>query len=144
MNNCTVSFKARATGPDLRLISYLNTSLILDSELTENQSITVTHEFDDSENEKNILLIVMSGKNDGHTELDAVGNITADRVIEISNVSLDNIDIDILYRELSEYTHNFNGTAEKTTEKFYGTMGCNGAVTFEFTGPVYRWLLENM
>jgi hypothetical protein len=29
-------------------------------------------------------------------------------------------------------------------DKFYGSMGCNGTITFEFNTPFYLWLLENM
>ena len=59
MNNCVISFKARATGPDLHLIAYVNRELIHSSELMENELVTISHEFDDSEPKKNTLFIIM-------------------------------------------------------------------------------------
>jgi hypothetical protein len=65
-------------------------------------------------------------------------------MLTISNISIDDIDIDQLLIEKAEYTHDFNGSQDTITDKFYGDMGCNGTVTFEFTTPFYLWLLENM
>ena len=144
MNNCVISFKARATGPDLHLIAYVNRKLIYSSDLNENELVTISHEFDDSEPKKNTLFIIMKGKTIDHTQLDAAGNITSDRVIEISDVAIDDIELGIVFQNLSRYTHDFNGTADKTTEQFFGIMGCNGNVELEFDSPVYQWLLENM
>ena len=56
----------------------------------------------------------------------------------------DEIDIGLIVTNKSEYVHDFNGTSEVVTDKFYSNMGCNGTVTLEFTTPFYLWLLENM
>ena len=65
-------------------------------------------------------------------------------MIEISDVAIDGIELGIVFQNLSRYTHDFNGTADKITEQFFGIMGCNGNIELEFDSPVYQWLLENM
>jgi len=90
------------------------------------------------------LQFVMTGKTVEHTLVDAQGNITSDAMLTISNVIIDDIDISLLLNDKSKYTHNFNGTQPAVEDKFYGVMGCNGTVTFEFTTPFYLWLLEHM
>jgi hypothetical protein len=90
------------------------------------------------------LQFVMTGKTADHTKIDEQGNITSDTLLKISNILVDDIILDQLLNNMIEYTHDFNGTKNTTTDKFYGTMGCNGTATFEFTTPFYLWLLENM
>ena len=144
MSNCVLSLKARATGPDLHLCVYINQEQVFSSDLVENTPVTISHEFDDSVPKTNTLLIVMAGKTFDHTVLDEKGNILSDSVIEITDVSIDDIELDLVFQELSKYSHNFNDTGSPTVQKFYGTMGCNGSVELEFKSPVYQWLLENM
>jgi hypothetical protein len=90
------------------------------------------------------LQFVMSGKTTEHTKVDDQGNITNDAMLTISNVLFDDIDINQLLTEKAEYAHDFNGTQDLIKDQFYGDMGCNGTVTFEFTTPFYLWLLEHM
>ena len=88
--------------------------------------------------------IVLSGKTSEHTKIDEAGNIVSDVLIKITNIALDDINIDQLMSEQAVYTHDSNGTTELTEHKFFGPMGCNGTVTLKFTSPFYLWLLENM
>lgn len=90
------------------------------------------------------LQFVLFGKTADHTKLDAQGNIVADALVKINSITIDGIDIDQLFIDRNHYSHNFNGTQSTTAGKFYGSMGCNGTVTFEFSTPIYLWLLENM
>jgi hypothetical protein len=90
------------------------------------------------------LEFVMTGKSQAHTVVDNDGNIVSDTLLKISNIQVDDIILDHLLVDLTKYTHDYNGTKETTSDKFYGLMGCNGTVTFEFTTPFYLWLLENM
>ena len=90
------------------------------------------------------LQFVMTGKTADHTKIDDQGNITSDALLRITNVVIDDIDISLLVNPKSTYSHNFNGSQSEVEDKFYGDMGCNGTVTFEFTTPFYLWLLENM
>ena len=90
------------------------------------------------------IQFVMTGKTQEHTKIDDNGNITSDTLLKISNVQVDDIILDQFLYNLVEYVHDFNSTQTAITGKFYGNMGCNGTVTFEFTTPFYLWLLENM
>lgn len=96
---------------------------------------------DDNEHE---LRIVISGKTAEHTQVDAQNNIIKDAVINMENITVDGIDVTQLFNEKSVYTHTFNGTQAEIQDKFYGTAGCNGTISFRFTTPLYLWLLENM
>jgi len=90
------------------------------------------------------LQFVMSGKTEKHTIVDDYKQIHDDTLLKISNVCIDDIDVTLLLTHKSLYNHDFNGSQDTTTDKFYGVMGCNGTVTFEFTTPFYLWLLDNM
>ena len=90
------------------------------------------------------LQFVMSGKTTAHTKVDEQRNITSDAMLTISDFIIDEIDISSLLISKTRYFHDFNGTQPAVEEKFYGNMGCNGTVTFEFTAPFYLWLLEHM
>ena len=96
---------------------------------------------DDGEHE---LRVVLTGKTADHTKVDEAGNIVKDATLQISNVVIDDIDINQLFLEKCVYTHNFNGTQPEIADTFHGVAGCNGTIVFEFTTPIYLWLLENM
>ena len=109
--------------------------------VTESCQITFDIADDDSAYK---LHFVMFGKTADHTKVDDQGNIISDAVLEVCNIQLDDILIDQLLHNKTEYVHDFNGSQNTTIDKFYGIMGCNGTATFEFTTPFYLWLLENM
>ena len=103
----------------------------------------VIYEFDEAK-QNHEFLIVLKNKTDEHTTVDEQGNIIKDALIQIHNICLDEIKIDQLVWEKSEYLHRGNGFYEIRSHKFYGNLGCNGTVLLEFSTPVYLWLLENM
>jgi hypothetical protein len=103
----------------------------------------IAFDIDDSELSHKIQF-VMFGKTADHTKIDDQGNISFDALLRITNIVIDDIDISLLLNPKSIYSHNFNGSQSEIEDKFYGDMGCNGTVTFEFTTPFYLWLLENM
>jgi hypothetical protein len=105
---------------------------------------TVTHEFDDSEDGTHLLQITLKNKLPTHTVLDADSNIVSDAVLELTQFSVESIDITQVLCDRACYTHDFNGTAAMIDDVFFGTMGCNGTVSLEITSPVYVWLLEAM
>jgi hypothetical protein len=107
------------------------------------ESVLIQHDFDDSDNQ-HLLEIALSGKLPQHTKIDDQGCIVEDQYIEISDVSLDGIEIHQIFLEHARYRHDFNGAQAEITDQFFGVMGCNGVVSFAFSGPVYLWLLENM
>jgi hypothetical protein len=90
------------------------------------------------------LRFVMKNKLPGHTQVDAQGTIVKDARLIIRNIAFDEIPLGQIVIEKAEYTHDFNGTGETIVDKFYGEMGCNGAVSLKFSTPIYLWLLENM
>ena len=87
---------------------------------------------------------VLTGKTDAHTKINENNEIIKDALVNISNIEIDGIDVNEISYAHSVYSHNFNGHKDTVQERFYGTMGCNGAVSLKFTTPFYLWLLENM
>ena len=90
------------------------------------------------------LRFILKNKTTDHTQIDEHGKIIQDAQITIQNLCFDEIALGQVFVDHAEYTHDFNGTKDSVTEKFYGEMGCNGTVSLKFTTPIYLWLLENM
>lgn len=106
--------------------------------------VLVEFQFSDSEDCQQ-LVIELSGKNSRDTRLDAHGDIVSDVLIAVEDVMLDGVRIDKLFQQQSQYWHRYNRPdGEPECHAFYGTLGCNGRLMFEFTTPAYLWLLENM
>jgi hypothetical protein len=101
------------------------------------------HELSDDDGEHE-LRIVLQGKLPEHTKIDEQGNIISDATLQISNVTIDDLDVNTVFQSNSVYTHDFNGTQPEIKDTFHGIAGCNGTISFEFSTPVYLWLLENM
>jgi hypothetical protein len=116
--------------------------------LQQNNTITgsnnITVEVDDEEEAEHELKFVLKNKTPEHTKVDSDGNILDDTVVKISDLKFDGIELGHMFYEQAVYRHNFNGSGPETEDKFFGIMGCNGAVTLKFTTPMYLWLLENM
>jgi hypothetical protein len=104
---------------------------------------TLIYEIDDVEAE-HTLKFVLKNKTAEQTQINEAGEIVKDSCLTIANFSFDDIDLGQLFFEHATYEHDFNGTQPKTTDAFYGVMGCNGTVTFKFATPIYLWLLEHM
>jgi len=142
MDTCSLSLKANSYGLiGLQLTVRFDNLVIFDSRLTDTP-VTIVHEFVDDQ--PHVLEIIMSGKEPADTVLDNEGRILQDRLIDIEDIMLDDIDITSIVRKQATYTHDFNGSQSETVGEFYCIMGCNGTVRFEFNSPVYNWLLENM
>lgn len=103
----------------------------------------VKFEIDDDQGDHE-LVFELAGKQPTHTKIDDQGRIIEDAVITVNNIIIDDLDVNSIFSEQSKYQHNFNGTGDQVTERFYDTMGCNGTVTLKFSTPIYLWLLENM
>ena len=86
----------------------------------------------------------MTGKTGADTKIDDQGNIVNDACLTVTNVTFEEIELNQLFADNAVYTHDFNGSQAETQGKLYGTMGCNGTVSLEFTTPIYLWLLEKM
>jgi len=102
------------------------------------------HDVNDDEERTRKLKIVMTGKTTDHTQLDQDSNIVKDAMLGIHNITMDKINIDLIFNKIAMYQHDFNGTGVNDWHKFFQHMGCNGTVEFEFATPGYLWLLEHM
>ena len=144
MNTLQLSCNIENTDPllALGLLIRLNNIIVFDSDHVQ-ETVTFTYDTEDEEGE-HVLEFVMKNKTADHTKIDTDGNIVKDARIIISNLEFDAIDLTQVFISHAVYTHDFNGTKNKTQEKFYGEMGCNGIVSFKFNSPVYLWLLEHM
>ena len=107
------------------------------------EKICFSHDINDDDGEHE-LRVIMSGKTSDHTRVDEAGNIVKDATLQISNVVIDDIEINQLFLEKCVYKHNFNGTQPEIEDTFHGVAGCNGTISFKFSTPIYLWLLENM
>jgi len=107
------------------------------------RSYPVEHEISDDDGDHE-LRFVLKNKQSDHTQVDAAGTIITDATVTVNGIEFDGIDCDYLTTVLAQYQHDFNGTGDSTTQKFYGELGCNGTVKLKFSTPIYIWLLENM
>ena len=132
------------TNPDVPLgleIWIDNQKLFDQAHVQENHRIST--DFSDSDGEHELRL-VLKNKLSEHTRVDATNTIVSDARISVSGIEFEGIALNQLVPDLAEYQHNFNGTGELSTHKFYGELGCNGTVSLKFTTPIYLWLLEHM
>lgn len=143
-NKTTISAEISATDPDAKLgLEVWIDNVIIKDFLPLAQPELFQFEVDDTDG-NHTLKFVLKNKLPEHTTLDIDGKIVNDALITISNIKFDDVTVDLLFSQLANYKHNFNGTAHAVEEKFFGSLGCNGTVTFEFSTPFYLWLLENM
>ena len=142
MNSCGLSLTAIPHGSPLSLQVKLDGVSIFKQAVTERQ--VIDYVFDDTPESVHQLEIELFGKTAEHTKITETGEIIEDCVINIENITLDGVVIDTMFMLNSQYCHDFNGSQAPVTDVFYGTLGCNGTVKFEFTSPAYIWLLENM
>jgi hypothetical protein len=144
VSSTTLSFFVESTDQTvpLGLEVWLDDQLLLNVPWVKNK-VNFSHNFSDSDGE-HCLTVVMKNKTSQHTVVSETGSIISDACLLISTPCFDDLELGQIFIEQSEYTHDFNSNGPKTTEKFYGQMGCNGSVTLKFNTPIYLWLLENM
>lgn len=144
METVQISFDVETSDAEcpLGIQVWLDDALLLDNSHVK-QKITFVHDINDDDGEHQ-LRIVISGKTADHTRLDEAGNILKDATFQISAVTFDGIDVNQLFLDRCVYAHDFNGTQPEIKDTFHGIAGCNGTITFEFSTPIYLWLLENM
>lgn len=93
---------------------------------------------------EHVLKFVLKNKTSAHTVIDQAGNIVTDARLIIYNLAFDGIKLGQVFIDQAVYTHDFNGTGTEIQDKFYGELGCNGTVEFDFSTPIYIWLLEHL
>jgi len=137
---CTISSTNPTAAVGLEI--WINDTQIYNTEHVS-KTVNFAHEFADTDGEHQ-LQFVMKNKTHDHTKIDEAGNILSDCRICIEKLSFDEIDLQQIFIEQAVYEHDFNGTADKIKDQFFGELGCNGTLTLAFTTPIYLWLLENM
>jgi len=144
-SNC-ISLKFNVASTDysapLGIRVKLNDDIIFEQARLLNE-LQIQHQLSDDDGEHE-LTFEMFGKQIEHTRIDDVGNVMSDATLYLSEIKLDDIDIDQIVQFYAVYTHDFNSTQPLSEHKFYGSLGCNGTVRLKFATPVYLWLLENM
>lgn len=126
----------------LGLEIWLDDQQIFNSEHVQT-TVDFSHSFDDNDAEHE-LKFRLKNKLPEHTVVSADGAILSDALLEINNITMEDIAIDQIVNDHAVYTHNFNGTQPLVQDQFFGSMGCNGDVVLKFHTPVYLWLLEHM
>ena len=90
------------------------------------------------------LRFVLKNKTADHTTIDDDGKIVKDAFLTISKFCINNIELGDQFPLQCCYHHDFNGSLEPLVVPYYGDLGCNGEVVFEFQSPVYYWILESI
>ena len=144
METINISFDVETSDPTcpLAVEILIDNAVLLKNDHVQ-EKIKFSHDLLDHDGEHE-LQIVISGKTSDHTKVDEAGNIVKDATLQISNVVIDDINVNRLFLDKCVYTHDFNGTQPKIEDTFHGVAGCNGTIRLEFSTPIYLWLLENM
>jgi hypothetical protein len=138
-----LSISATADASDIQTVIFADSTEVLNSS-AKNKSQRVFFEIDEDIQNTHIITICMSGKQPKHTTVDELGNILTDVMIRVEHIIIDEIDCtDIFCSGLLCYRHNSNGGQPEFVDEFYGLLGCNGIVTFEFTTPIHLWFLSH-
>jgi hypothetical protein len=139
-----ITFSVSNTNPTVQLgfETWLDDQIVFDTDHVQ-QPTEISFPVNNTEME-HVLKMILKNKCIDHTTVNDAGEITSDAVLEISNLAFDGIPLGQIVTNNAVYTHDFNGTGTPGDHRFFGTMGCNGTVTLEFTTPIYIWLLENM
>lgn len=139
--NFSIELEPTAISSDIEVEILLDHTLLHRSSLDKNL-IRLTHDFDDPVDRLNRKIqIKFDGKNKKHTVVDTNGTIITDTALVIKKFEIENISVmDVFCSGKKCYLHNFNGTAAPIEDEFYGYIGCNGVVTFDFYCPIYLWI----
>jgi hypothetical protein len=91
------------------------------------------------------IKFILSGKTDSHTVIND-SKVVSSAQVTLSNISLDDMDIKEIFIKthtppIATYTHSYNGYGKETIGPFDFCLGYNGVVEFEFSTPVYQWII---
>lgn len=143
----TVTFRCCIQGPGaetpLKLTIWCDGTAV--AEFDPVQQHEFSHSFYDSvDSQKHVIDFVLSNKLPEYTEIDDQGHIQRDCLVYINNKTFADVDVDYVVDTLTVYDHDFNGNGAAVSDTFCGIMGCNGRARFEFTTPIYLWMLEHL
>jgi hypothetical protein len=144
MKKTKITFLVSTTNSDAKLgfEAWVDDQKVVDIDHVQ-QSTEISIPITDDDKER-VLQLVLKGKQPEYTTLNDAGEIVADAVLKIQDLSFDDIPLGQIVNEKTVYTHDFNGSGEPINDRFFGEMGCNGTVELRFATPIYLWLLENM
>ena len=143
MSSSVFSVTLGTNGPGLTVCVMLDHHVLYRGD-PAGSTVTVCHDINDDDISDHSLIIELANKTEAHCQVNEHGEIMKDTVVSLHSIMFDDVDITSNMRYISRYQHDFNGTGQTIEEPLMGTMGCNGTVTFDFTSPVYLWILENM
>lgn len=110
--------------------------------LVSTQGHTFTGVLDDSV-AAHRLIVHLEHKSPRHTVCDSLGEIVQDRCITLESLQIDCLDLTPAFRATAQYYHNHNGQQPDQVSPLLEFMGWNGRVIFDFTSPIYIWLLKH-
>jgi uncharacterized 2Fe-2S/4Fe-4S cluster protein (DUF4445 family) len=139
-----LDLEATGVASDITVEILLNEISLYKSSLIETP-ITITHNFNDIDYRVDQKIqIKFDGKTHHHTIVDSDGNITTDVALLVKKFEIEHINVtDVFCSGKKCYQHDFNGTSLSICDEFYGYIGCNGVVTFDFYCPIYLWIGEH-
>jgi len=122
--------------------------IIVDDQVTFSRSKIegtqiITFDFPDIDG-THCMQLNMSGKTVLDTIIDSQGNFIKNPMLKISDIKFENINCDLIIVKSAVYTHTFNGAQPQINDIFGGYMGCSGTVSFNFSTPIYSWLLDTI
>lgn len=123
--------------PSVRV--YVNDTLLFDNTVSEPTEISWSGNLEETEHN---IIIEMYDKQDSDTVTDSDGNIIKDVILNIDEISIDDIDLDRLLWTKSTYRPVNKNAPDKLDECV--NLGWNGRWELSFTSPVYLWFLENL
>jgi len=121
---------------------FVNEQCFYDSEIKESTDIDISVNLPEGQHR---LIIELHNKNKYQTVLEN-DKIIKDQLLNINNISFDEIDIGYLSHRLSKYypDQNVYNQAVPLLVNNCVNLGYNGRWELEFTTPIYIWLLENI
>jgi hypothetical protein len=141
METTNLKMSLGATGLGTTLTVALDDQVIWSGDPGTKQ-VQISHDLLNDEKD-HVMTIELSGKTEQHTIVDEQGEIAQDLLVKIHDIFLDDVDISQLVWAKSQYRHDFNGSQPEILDQFFGDMGCNGKIEFQFSTPAYLWILEN-
>jgi len=134
----SITYNTNKTSPEIHVCCKFDNIVLDDSSFQKGKKQIRFEILDTPDIEFRKLTVELKGKQDYHTLLDQENNIIDDYYTIIESVILDEIDVTDQFASGQRcYTHN-NGF----TDKFFGFLGVNGVVCFEFYTPLWKWFLS--
>lgn len=130
---------------------YINQELIHEGLIAEPTELSWSGELEEGEQ---VIVVEMYDKRNGDTVQDDNGNIIKDVILNIDNISFDDVD---LARSTTNFDFDLDYVVLQMVSTYYPkseyapevldrcvNLGWNGRWELKFSSPTYLWLLENL